>query len=990
MPGMDDTTRPETSLDALRPWLDAGGYERVLLITGRGRRFVDRVVPLLASPPVAIFDAAVAHVPRAVVDAAEQVVDDLRPDAAVTLGGGAATGLGKALRLSRGLPFAAIPTTYAGSEMTGIYGITGEVGGLRGKQTGRDDRVRPGLVIHDVALTRDMPRRLTVTSLLNALAHPLSALSTGRLDGAAERQALSAVAELTDALHTLAGRPRHAEARRQALRGAALAGRVLDAGPMGEHHRLAHFLGGRLGADHASLHAALLPHTVARLLASDAELGARIAGAASTPDLPGALHELLVRVGAPVALAALAAPDDVARALAEVPGLSLSEAAGQAAHDAALGRNPSRRYERVELGLDEPAALSPAPAGASRIIVALHGRGATAEAIAAEARCIAGDDPSVAVLAPQAAGGSWYPGSYAAPLARQGFAVDRALAAVSTAIEWASERVGPANVVLLGFSQGACLAVEWLARSERPIGGLVALSGARIGPVSEQPAPAATHEGVPVLLTIARGDGWVASDDTAHTAAVLRAAGADVELLEAPEGPHRIRPLERLAARRIVVGREPPAPLTGFGSAHEAEALPGALPRDQNSPRRPPYGLYAEQINGTGFVAPRHANRRVWMYRIRPPAQHTTLEPLAHPTWSSDFAGPAEPNLAAWAPPPIPTAPTDFIDGLMTLGGAGSAALRRGWAVHLYAANRSMDDRAFYSGDSTLLIVPQRGRLTLQTEHGILRIAPGHLAVLPRGVRFSVLLPDGEGRGTVGEVYGRHFELPERGPVGANGLTDPRHFVAPAAHHEDRLHPGYRITAQLGGQLFEATQDHSPYDVVAWHGNHTPYTYDLRCFSPVSNTRFDHGDPSVHTVLTSSLDEPGSHGLDFVFFAPRWDPTEHTFRPPFLHRNATTEVNGIIADPTLPPGSPFQPGLTFLTPAMTPHGVVARAAERALATGDEAADRPRRTPDGSMWFQFESALPLHLTAWARRTDLRIADWPDIWGVYRSRFDARRV
>ena len=303
-------------------------------------------------------------------------------------------------------------------------------------------------------------------------------------------------------------------------------------------------------------------------------------------------------------------------------------------------------------------------------------------------------------------------------------------------------------------------------------------------------------------------------------------------------------------------------------------------------------------------------------------------------------------------------------------------------ALHLYVANRSMDERAFYNSDGDLLIVPQEGGLTLMTELGLLTVEPGTITTVPRGIKFSVLLNDGPVRGYVAEVYGRHFELPERGPVGANGLTEPRHFVCPRARYEDRLAPGYRIVNKYCGRLYECRQDYSPYDVVAWHGNYTPHRYDLMDFSPVSNVRFDHPDPSIYTVLSAPMDEHGTHTLDFVFFPPRWDVTEGTFRPPFFHRNATTEFNGIIRD-AAGDRAPFYAGGYFLTPAMTPHGVLAGAVQRALTRTEDPP--PHRSSERSMWFQFETALPVALTPWARTSHNRIEEWHEIWGTYRTHF-----
>ncbi|MFW6090071.1 MAG: homogentisate 1,2-dioxygenase, partial [Gemmatimonadota bacterium] len=482
--------------------------------------------------------------------------------------------------------------------------------------------------------------------------------------------------------------------------------------------------------------------------------------------------------------------------------------------------------------------------------------------------------------------------------------------------------------------------------------------------------------GAPVTLIAAR-DGWMPPEE-------LRARELEVQTLVVSANPSA---RERVEARELLTGRPVSEGRSGFGNAHASEALPGALPRGQNSPRRPPYGLFAEQLSGTGFVARRHENLRTWLYRIRPSVQHGALSPLDHPRFGAGFVGRApEPDLAGWSPLKLPEEPTDFVDGLVTLGGAGDPTLRRGYAVHLYATNRSMEHRAFYDADGDLLLLPQLGGLTLLTELGVLELEPGQLAVVPRGLKLSVLLHGEHARGYVAETFGRHFELPERGPIGANGLADERHFVAPSAWYEDRLDPGYRITAKLGGRLYEAVQDRSPYDVVAWHGSYAPYVYDIARFSPVGNTRVDHGDPSVYTVLTAPMDEQGSHTLDLVVFPPRWDPTEGTFRPPYFHRNVTNEINGIIRHPGSDRG-PFRAGMVFITPPMTAHGVTARAVDHALSMDDETADRPARGSGASLWFQFETALPMSLTPWAEQTEARIAGWRDIWGVHRARFQS---
>jgi homogentisate 1,2-dioxygenase len=452
---------------------------------------------------------------------------------------------------------------------------------------------------------------------------------------------------------------------------------------------------------------------------------------------------------------------------------------------------------------------------------------------------------------------------------------------------------------------------------------------------------------------------------------------------------HTFHLVQRLIARELLTGKAPPPPPLGLGNVHASEALPGALPERQNTPRRGPYGLYGELLSGTAFTTPRAHNTRTWLYRMRPAAQQGEFSPFAHPTLVSNFEDePPLVNLAGFAPLPLPTAPTDFVDGLVTLGGAGSARLRRGFAVHLYAANRNMEDRAFCNADGDLLLLPQFGALTLLTELGPLRVSPGELALVPRGLRFTVALDGPAARGYVAEVFGRRFTLPERGPLGSNGLADARHFRAPSACPEDRLAPGYRITTKLGGALYEAKQDWSPYDVVAWHGNHCPYVYELAMFTPAGYTLVDHPDPSIYTVLGAPLDEQGANTLDLVVFPPRWDATEGTFRLPYFHRNATTEINGIVREVTNE-HSMFVPGCTFITPSLTPHGPTASGVERHIDQNPAMADRPHRYSESALWFQFETTLPLSLTPWAHSAAIRHDDWHAQWGVYHSRFTPER-
>lgn len=968
------------SLAELLAALRARGASHLFVVTGPSRRSLDALA--WGELRVTVFDGAAPHVPRAAVDAASEALAQSGADAIVTVGGGSATGLGKALRLSHALPFAAVPTTYAGSEMTRIHGIT--EGG--DKRTGRDPRARPDLVLHEPSLFFTMPKRLTATSLLNALAHPIGALSRGAPDEDARRDALRAIERLSWALEALLEAPTSREGRRDALAGSALAGSVIDRAELGAQHAVAHRLGGCFALDHAGLHAVLLPSFVRELASSQPTLYAELAEAAGHADLPAALYDALTRAGAARSILELGVPGEDLEALA-AEDARIGEAW---VRDAWLGRRPSVRTRRVEqAGRPATSARGPEPAEAERVVIAIHGRGANADRMLKDALDLVGHDPRVCVLAPQAPENAWYPKAYGASLAEHGEDLERSLAALRSVIDSVLAEVEASKVLLLGFSQGACLAIELFARSEERLGGLVAIAGARIGGREEQPAVRASLRGARVLLGVSEQDRWVRAADVEHAAEALREAGAEVTVANGPGDAHEVSARQRVLAQEILRGVHLREGQHGFGNAHASEALDGALPRRQNSPRRAPYGLFAEQVNGTGFTARRHENLRAWLYRVRPSAQHTPFVRVEHPTFRADWddAEP-EPNLVGHRPLPIPDQPTDFVDGIATYGGAGHPSLRRGFAFHLYAANRSMEHRSFYDADGDLLLVPQEGALTLLTELGVLDVAPGQIALVPRGLKVSVLLQGPRARGYLGEVYGRHFELPERGPVGANGLTDARHFRAPTAFFEDRLDPGHRLVVKHDNALFEATQDHSPYDVVAWHGNYAPYVYDLMDFSPVGNTRFDHADPSIFTVLTSPLDEQGASALDLVFFPPRWDPTEHTFRPPFFHRNATTELNGIIADPGLDPRGPFAEGCTFLTPSMTAHGVLARAVERTLARGD-VSERPHRVSDASRWFQLESALPIALTRWARTTPLRIEDWPLVWGAYRPRFDPTR-
>jgi len=326
--------------------------------------------------------------------------------------------------------------------------------------------------------------------------------------------------------------------------------------------------------------------------------------------------------------------------------------------------------------------------------------------------------------------------------------------------------------------------------------------------------------------------------------------------------------------------------LSGFGNEQVSEALKGVLPEGQNSPQKPPRGLYAEQISGTPFTAPRALNRRTWLYRIRPSALHPAFRRIDNRLLRSAPFGEVEapPNRLRWDPLPMPTTTQDFVEGLTTIAGNGDTSGRIGVGVHIYRATAPMRNRVFYDADGELLIVPQQGRIELMTELGVIEAAPGEIAVVPRGVKFRVELPDGKARGYVCENYGALFRLPELGPIGANGLANPRDFLAPTAWFEDRDEK-IEVIAKFEGNLWATTFDHSPLDVVAWHGNYVPYKYDLARFNTIGTVSYDHPDPSIFTVLTAPTDTPGTANCDFVIFPPRWMVAEHTFRPPWFHRN---------------------------------------------------------------------------------------------------------
>jgi len=412
---------------------------------------------------------------------------------------------------------------------------------------------------------------------------------------------------------------------------------------------------------------------------------------------------------------------------------------------------------------------------------------------------------------------------------------------------------------------------------------------------------------------------------------------------------------------------------SGFASEFTTEALPGALPQGQNSPQKPPYGLYAEQLSGTAFTAPRHANRRSWLYRLRPAVAHGEFRPLdARLLKSAPFDDVAPPTQMRWDPLPMPSAPTDFVEGLTTMAGNGDASMQAGIGIHVYACNRSMEQRFFYDTDGELLVVPQDGGLVLATELGILDVKPGEIALVPRGVRFQVRLAGASARGYVCENYGAHFRLPELGPIGANGLASARDFLAPVAAFEDR-EGSFDLVAKFSGGLWSAPIDHSPLDVVAWHGNLTPYKYELARFNTMNTVSFDHADPSIFTVLTSPSDTVGTANVDFVIFPPRWMVAEHTFRPPWFHRNVMSEFMGLVHGTYDAKAEGFMPGGASLHNCMSGHGPDAATFEKASS----GALEPQKIED-TLAFMFESRYVIRPTRFALETPQRQKDYLDCW------------
>jgi homogentisate 1,2-dioxygenase len=438
----------------------------------------------------------------------------------------------------------------------------------------------------------------------------------------------------------------------------------------------------------------------------------------------------------------------------------------------------------------------------------------------------------------------------------------------------------------------------------------------------------------------------------------------------------------------LIKGQTPfgttPGYMPGFGNDFETEALPGALPQGRNSPQKCAYGLYAEQLSGTAFTAPRGENERTWCYRIRPSVKHVArFKRTEVPYWKSAPA--IDPDIQSlvqnrWDPIPMTDAPLTWITGMRTMTTAGDVNTQVGMAAHSFLVTADMEDEYFYSADSELLVVPQQGRMRFSTELGIIDIEPKEIAIIPRGLVYKVTLLDGPARGFVCENYGAKFDLPNRGPIGANCLANPRDFKTPIAAFEDRDAPS-RVVIKWCGQFHETYIDHSPLDVVAWHGNYAPCKYDLRTYSPVGAILFDHPDPSIFTVLTAPSGHEGTANIDFVLFKDRWLPQENTFRPPWYHKNIMSEFMGNIVGQYDAKPKGFIPGGMSLHNMMLPHGPDNNAFEKA----SNEPMIPAKLSD-TMAFMFETRFPQHLTPFAATEAPLQDDYVDCWDDLKKKFD----
>ena len=427
--------------------------------------------------------------------------------------------------------------------------------------------------------------------------------------------------------------------------------------------------------------------------------------------------------------------------------------------------------------------------------------------------------------------------------------------------------------------------------------------------------------------------------------------------------------------------------MTGFGNHFETEALSGALPKGRNSPQKCLYKLYAEQLSGSPFTAPRSQNERSWLYRIRPSVKHSgKFKKIKFPFWKS------APNTEThklplgqyrWSPFSQKNTNNCFLDGVITITTAGDVNTQVGMASSIYNFNKSMKNSVFVNADAEMLFVPYEGNLILFTEMGKIELKPKQIAVLPRGVAVKILCKSKFSKGYLCENYGSKFTLPERGVIGANCLANSRDFKIPVASFED-IDEKHNLVIKWCGSFFESELDHSPLDVVAWHGNYSPYLYNLEDYAPVGAVSFDHPDPSIYTVLTAQSEILGTGNIDFVIFPERWSVAENTFRPPWYHKNIMSEFMGLICGKYESRPEGFLPGGITLHNMMLPHGPDSETYEK--ATNDKL--KPIKISN-SLAFMFETRFPQHVTKFAAECNELQSDYINCWNGINKYFDGNK-
>ncbi|KAJ9224073.1 hypothetical protein DTO169C6_3693 [Paecilomyces variotii] len=436
----------------------------------------------------------------------------------------------------------------------------------------------------------------------------------------------------------------------------------------------------------------------------------------------------------------------------------------------------------------------------------------------------------------------------------------------------------------------------------------------------------------------------------------------------------------------------------GWGNRFQSEVIPGTLPAGQNNPQEARFGLYTEGITYSAFAAPRHANFSTYLYRARVAAAHhgykANIETKSHIENCLLTLNPKVETLAEqaeWLPFPLPNEDEkiDFVDGLHTLGGSGDPNLREGIALYVFMINADMDHRAFCNTDGDFLIVAQLGNLDIQTELGKLFLQPGEICVIPRGIRFAIRRAPGHNvaRGYITEIWGSIWELPDLGPLGGHGLANPRDFLYPVAYIDDELHEDWSVVNKANGKYNAIQQDHSPFDVVAWHGNAVPYKYDLTKFASQNATSIDHTDPSVNCVLTAKSRDPNTPLADFLWFGPRWDVASNTFRLPYFHRNSATEFLASLYGNGLGRSDEFLPGGGSVEISHTPHG---NFSEDYVWEMRVQENEPRKILENQMTIMVESSRTFLFTEYARSicgTFKNQGTDPKVWDVLPDKFSS---